>query len=277
MLDKLKVVLRACGIVAIVAALVLLWLFFAHPETEVETMKAMYLQTQDDADVTILMNRGYTVMIDTGEEQDFSHIDEVLKAQQISQIDCLILTHFDKDHIGSALKLAQTYPIKRVIEPYFTKENTRKDALDTYLEQANIERVVLSRKRDFTYGDLRVRIYPPNEFEYKKDNNYSLAVEIKHKDVDLFFAGDAMKKRTEELLEYPLNQADCYHMSDHGRDYEGSEALLDKLNPSNLIVTSDHLGTNIQKVIQEANIPVFYTLHQDQIFLSDGTEFLHQN
>ena len=52
------------------------------------------------ADCAILLSQDTCVMIDTGEEQDAEHILTLLEQEQVEKIDCLILTHPDKDHIG---------------------------------------------------------------------------------------------------------------------------------------------------------------------------------
>ena len=38
----------------------------------------------------------------------------------------------------------------------------------------------MPRDRLFTYGDLDIRVFPPEKFHYNKSNDYSLAVLVKN-------------------------------------------------------------------------------------------------
>ena len=59
-----------------------------------------------------------------------------------------------------------------------------------------------AHSRDLRFGDLSLCIWPPEEAYYEKDNDYSLAVLVRHGGVKMFFAGDAQKRRMKELLTY---------------------------------------------------------------------------
>lgn len=269
--DSKKILfLRIVGIGMLILALFAALLYVSRPSNNVEPMEVIFVETTDDADCTILINRDKNILIDTGEEVDFIHIKEILDSYQIKKIDCLILTHPDKDHIGSAYKLAENYQIDLVIKPYYAKENERYDTLNQYLDEQRIHQLVLSRNRQFIFGDIRILVYPPNDFEYNNDNNYSLAVKVEHQDITMFFTGDAEKKRTEELLSLSLPTVDLFKASYHGRDYEGAEALLDALNPDKVVVTAKKAGNDVNKRLIEMNCDVYTTLESDAYFVSDG-------
>lgn len=65
------------------------------------SMTVLYLDV-GKADCTILTDGAHTVLIDCAEADDGETLLSVLKENRISQIDLLIVTHFDKDHIGGA-------------------------------------------------------------------------------------------------------------------------------------------------------------------------------
>lgn len=52
------------------------------------------------ADSTLITINGKVMLIDDGNTEDGALIADFLKAQNITQIDYLILTHLDEDHIG---------------------------------------------------------------------------------------------------------------------------------------------------------------------------------
>lgn len=262
------------GLVLLTAGLVfVLWQVMA-PNTPKEDAYFYFLQTAEDADCTLLLSGGYSILIDTGEAQDYEAICALLQEQNLERIDCLILTHPDKDHIGSAQALAEVYPIGLVVEPYYARKKDRLQALHDTLDAQGIPRLTLSRLRHFTYGDLGLTVYPPEKTNYKKDNNYSLAIEVTHGAVSLFFAGDAYTARTKELLELPLHSVDLYHASYHGRDYENGTELLEALSPRYVVVTSDQAGKDTQQSCDALGCQVFYTRSGTVWMRSDGKEIL---
>ena len=259
---------RWIGLVLLIGALYWLICYLSSAGSAVEPMDIIFIKTKDDADCTLLINRDKTVMIDTGEETDYDAIIEVLEQYHVDKIDCMILTHPDKDHIGSALSLLKNYTVELVVEPYYNLANDRFETINDWIEAERIDCLIPTRERKIVLGDMRLTIYPPEEFSYDNDNNYSLALKISHGENDLFFAGDAVRKRTEELLKLPLENVDLYKMSYHGREYEGSQALLEKLNPEYVVVTARKAESEIENMLIGLN--VYYTVGTGACFSSDG-------
>ncbi|MDO4555742.1 MAG: MBL fold metallo-hydrolase, partial [Lachnospiraceae bacterium] len=52
------------------------------------------------ADAIMIQTEDKVMMIDTGEEDDKDKLAIFLKQENISKVDYLIITHFDKDHVG---------------------------------------------------------------------------------------------------------------------------------------------------------------------------------
>lgn len=258
-------ILLALGLLAALQRIML-------PAVPRESADFFFLQTAEDADCTLLLSGGKSILIDAGEAQDLDAIRALLVSQKLERIDLLILTHPDRDHIGSARALIEEYPVGLVVEPYYAKEKESYDALNDALDSRRIQRLIPARTRNFTYGDLRLTVYPPEKNSYGNDNNYSLAVAVKHGKTGLFFAGDAYTARTEELLRLPLHAVDVYHASYHGRDYENGIKLLEMLTPQYVIVTSDSAGKETAKYLDALSYRVFYTAGGTVHMRSDGNE-----
>ena len=76
-------------------------------KTEEKTAPALNIECLDvgKADAFVLYTASSCVMIDCGEKNDGKDIVDFLDVKGINRIDYLILSHFDKDHIGGAKKL----------------------------------------------------------------------------------------------------------------------------------------------------------------------------
>ena len=57
------------------------------------------------ADAIVLESGGRAMVIDTGEEDDGQELVDFLKNRNISLVDVLIITHYDKDHVLSLIHI----------------------------------------------------------------------------------------------------------------------------------------------------------------------------
>ncbi len=269
--DRLIALYRILGLLTIMAALVSA-VVLLDSRSASEDATFIFVGTAGDSDCSILYSAGSCVLIDTGEAQDAEHIAEVLDAQNIKRIDCMILTHPDQDHVGGASYLLDQFPVKQLVVPYYSGE---KDIYTSLLEKANRMNIpvqFLYRSRLYTYGDLSLRLFAPEKFHYEKSNNYSLAVYVQHGQSTLFWAGDAQKERIEELLRLDLEPVQLYHVACHGRDTALSGQLIEMLKPEYAIVTANSPERETQALLAQYGTTVATTVGQDWTLISNGQD-----
>lgn len=235
-----------------------------------ESARILFAGTKDDADCTIVLSQDVCMMIDTGEEQDAEHILALLQQEGVEEIDCLILTHPDKDHIGGAPALLESLPVQKIIAPAYDQPKESYELLIEQAEALDTTIVTPGRREELQYGELSLIIWPPEETHYDKDNNYSLAVLISHKEVQMFFAGDAQKKRMKEILQYNLPQVDLYKVSYHGRNLTSGIKLIDRIRPQYAIVTASAPEKETKQALIAVDAQIFCTRDRDVVFISDG-------
>ena len=71
------------------------------------------------ADALVLQQGGHTVLIDTGEKDDGDKIVRFLKNQGIHAVDLLVITHFDKDHVGGAVNVLKHLDVNSILMPEY--------------------------------------------------------------------------------------------------------------------------------------------------------------
>ena len=262
--------LRILGVLALAAALVALLLWIGA-DAPVQPAEVFFLGTQDDADCAVLRSRDACVIIDTGEAQDAERLLALLAEKGVRSIDCLILTHPDKDHIGGTAALLEHFSPRLILVPYYVEENERYQLLREQMTAQNAQVLTLSRNREFKFGDLKVRVFPPEDYFYNTDNNYSLITQVDHGGVRMLFMGDAQKDRLAELEDYDWGRVDLYKVPHHGRDSKPGAAWIARLAPVNAVVTAAAPEPGIQEALEQAGTQVFYTVPQkDLVFTSDG-------
>lgn len=232
----------------------------------------IFPKLENDADCIIITQGDHTIMIDTGEKSDAPEILQTLAAYNITKLNYLILTHPDADHIGGAVDILKEIPVNRVLLPYIKEESETLNTLMNYFNEVGITPVNPTHTLKLSIGTMRILIYPPLEKIYKDTNNNSLAVLVNHEEVTMLFTGDALRKRTEELLLTNWPPIDLLKIPYHGRANSASEIFLTTINPTYAVVTAKQADEIIVDTAKSQDINLLYTGNEALTFESTGTK-----
>lgn len=193
------------------------------------------------ADAFLFWNEAGAVLLDTGESGFGKTILEKLSALGIERLDYLIITHFDKDHVGGAKKVLSDIPVGAVLQSNSPKEGA--EAYEKYLaalETCSIDPVTVRQRMEFTLGDVTFTVDPPARETYSEDasNNSSLIVSVTHGADRMLFCGDAEDLRLGEFLETKPGKYDLVKLPHHGRWQSTLEQLLTQTQPAWAVITS---------------------------------------
>lgn len=189
------------------------------------------------ADAIVLTDGAHTMVIDAGEEEDGEELVAFLEKQGISAVDVLVITHYDRDHVGGADTLVESVEIGRVLVPDY--DGASAECLDfvVAMDQRGITSERLREPVDFNLGDAEVHVEPPPSYEMvdgtgEIDNNLSLVTTVVHGENRLLFAGDIEKQRIRQWL----SQGNAVHcdflkVPHHGVYNTALEALFDAVQP----------------------------------------------
>ena len=197
------------------------------------------------ADAIYINTEQGNMLIDAGCSQDASKVREYLDRYHIKEIDTVIGTHDDWDHIGGMKTVVENYNVKNIYLPKYD-EKDKSDTLST------LNRSIKSKDTDVSFvsggikliksKDLNVKILPPVDFE--EDNDSSLIVKLRYKDCSFLFMGDASSKTEEKLLENNVNvSADVLKVSHHGSRSATSKSFLKAVNPTAAVLSVGEMNT----------------------------------
>jgi len=163
----------------------------------------------------VLIRDGYTsVMIDTGGNVGFDLAQEVdipfLRKHRIYEIDYLIASHGDFDHIGAAPSLRENFKVRHYLD-------TREDF-------------------PFTIGDLTFTNY--NIYNLSSENEQSLVISLDFMGKKWLFTGDApISIENRILLDHPEIDCDILKVGHHGSKTSNSYAWIKTLTPDVAIIS----------------------------------------
>lgn len=194
------------------------------------------------ADAIVCMCGEKTMVIDCGEEEDGQEVLDYLEGRGISRVDVLLITHYDKDHIGGADTVVEGIPVSRVLLPDYTGTGTEYGDFMEALEKAGIRPERIREDQVLSLGGADVLVEPPASYalpdgnaEY--DNNFSLVTTFRYGDRRLVFAGDMEKKRIREWLESRERETcDVLKVPHHGVYNTALEDLFKTLRPAYALI-----------------------------------------
>ena len=258
------------ALLAILAAaallLVVLWLW----RCGIQKASVTVFGTLADADAILLKEGEHAVLIDTGEEAEASKLIDQLSKEGVQKIDALILTHPDKDHIGGARAVVQSFPVAQVFVSPYEKGSALQEGLEKTLSDLGIPVRVPREAQIVSCGSLEMTLYPPLD-TYEESNDSSLLVYAKHGEVSMLFAGDAEKKRLKEALAIPFGPVDLYKVAHHGRGGKNAAEFAQKLCPRYAVVTAQNVEESLARVFSGMGTEVYVTVPEHTVrFESDG-------
>lgn len=239
------------------------------------SFKMTFLDT-GKSDCIIMEAGDFVVVNDTADEDDAAAICAFLDERQAERIDYLILSHFDKDHIGSAALLLTEYEVGCVLMPQQEKDSEPYLMLTEALAQTKTEEKRLLEDCSFTLAGVAFTVDAPDEDFYEDDNNYSLITTVTFGGTRFLLMGDALKKRTGEFLYSNAGEEhyDLIKMPHHGDYNKKLPDLLAIARPDYVVLTAGKERERVEdktvELLEKAGCQVFYTDEGNVTVLSDG-------
>ena len=217
-----------------------------------------------------------TMLIDAGYDDTADTVLSYLKKQKIESLDYLVITHFDKDHVGGADRIAAAVEVKTVLQPDYESDSAQTVEYLAELQRQGLEPERVRETKKLTFGETECTVYPPRRQEYKEeDNDFSLVVSLRCGNESFLFAGDAEKERLSELLEE--EELDLSHqvlkVPHHGRKEKNSEEFFRAVSPEAAVITcSEEEGADekVLKILEEMGTEIFLTSEGTVTCRTDG-------
>lgn len=220
------------------------------------------------ADALLVQTEAYVMLVDTGEEEDGPYLLEELSARGIEKVDMLLITHFDKDHVGGAAYLMEHLEVKAVRMPDYQGERPEYLAfLEALLGHPDVER--LSEIYQYTVGDLAYTIYPaedPQEIQdsdKEYDNDMSLVTSLSYQGKRFLLTGDIEKERITQMLASEVDwRHDWIKMPHHGRYQKALKELLEAVQPQIAVICcskKEYAEDKTLKLLEENKIEMWDT------------------
>lgn len=223
---------------------------------------------------------GVRILIDCGTNKGGKALVERFAKEGVDAIDTLIITHYDKDHVGGADKILESVAVRQVIMPVYDKESKQHtqfmEALDAIPEIARYPMEIQSDMTMQSPDGVELSITAAHRSSYGADeeNDFSLAVRLTYGETKFLFAGDAETPRQLELLEEGDVACDVLKVPYHGRLVSASERFLTQACPQIAYITDgeeDPASRELIAILERLGAQVFTSREDgDVTVVSDG-------
>lgn len=246
------------------------------PEQETSELKVTFFDV-GKGDAILLETENQTMLIDTGYDDTAGTILTYLSDQGIKSLDYLVITHFDKDHVGGADKVLEAVEVREVLQPDYESDSKQTKQYQETLEEQGIQPVHVTETTSLEFEGTDCVIYPPRQQEYEeKDNDFSLVISLTFGEERFLFAGDAERERLSELL--AENGLDLEHqvlkVPHHGKEEKNSDKFLLAVSPEAAVITcseEEEPEQEILELLDRLGTEVYLTSEGTVTCVTDGS------
>lgn len=231
-------------------------------------------------DATLIKCGDSAMLIDAGENDKGTLVQNYLRKQGVKSLDYLILTHADSDHCGGADVIITKYDIDTIIYPNYEKDTaTWRDVLKA-MEDKKYEVTKPVVGDSYKLGDAQFTIIAPNQISYEESNNYSVGILLEHGDKKFLFTGDAEADAEEEIVANKIDiWADVLKVGHHGSKTSSTKDFIEEVEPEYAVIScaeENEYGyphAETLNTLRKERVKVFRTDEQGSIVAtSDGEE-----
>ena len=199
-----------------------------------------------------------------------------LKDLGITDIEGLIISHFDLDHSGGAVDLIENLNIKKVYVNSFNRESYTVRNIFNAMDRNNIKPILATNNETiYSENNLIVRTYIADVKD--NDNENSIITLLSYKDFDTLFTGDAGVLAFEKLKNILPQNIEILKIGHHGgRNVVSQEMLNHFKNTISVISTGPNTFGHPNKMTLELlkNTKIYRTDKHNSIKIStDGEKY----
>jgi len=189
------------------------------------------------ADSTLIICDGETMLIDGGNAGDSDLIYTFLKNKGISHLDYVVCTHAHEDHVGGLSGALHAATASQVYSPVTEYDSKAFRNFVKTVDEQGLSITLPVAGTVFSLGSAEISILGPIK-EYSETNNTSIVIKATHGDMSFLFTGDMERVAEMDLIESGIDlNADVLKVGHHGSSTSSSYAFIYEVMPKYGIIS----------------------------------------
>lgn len=258
--------------------------YIAFRERRVGEMMVAFLNIGQGDSIFIESPSGNQVLIDGG--PDRSVLREISKVMPFydRNIDLVIATHPDADHIGGLVDVLGRYKVGLFMEPGTEADTGLYKELETRLEKLSVNQKIKKIEArqgmvvDLGSGALLEILFPVLDPSGMETNTSSIVARLVYGESEFLLTGDSPLNIEEYLVDSGVDlDSDVLKAGHHGSKTSTSDTFVKKVDPEYAIISAGkdnrygHPHKEVLDILEKNNAKVLNTAdHGRIIFKTDG-------
>lgn len=202
------------------------------------------------------------------------------------EIDFVVETHPDIDHIGGMPMVLERYRVNYFLEPGIDSKNSIDNEIHKILKEKNIPDILARRGMDIDLGGGVIFhiLYPDKDVSgLKNTNEASIVGQIKYGSTTIMLTGDSPKKIENYLIKIDGDnlKSDVLKAGHHGSRTSSGENFVKMVSPEYVVISAGkknrygHPNIEVLKIFEKLDIKILQTSMLGTVeFISDGLSFI---
>lgn len=186
-------------------------------------------------DCTVFETASGNIIFDAGTNESEDELRAYLNNNNLKSFKYAIFTHPHADHIGGADMVINEFDVENVIIPDVETGTKTFEYFMDAIEKKSVNTILAESGKNYSVGNLNIKILAPNSKSYTEDNNYSIVAKAQFGNKTFMLTGDAEEQSEEEIIEkYGISNLKCdfLKVGHHGAANASSEAFINAVRPS---------------------------------------------
>lgn len=225
----------------------------------------------------LVQSEGQTLLYDGGPRTASSFLVSYLQDQQITEINYLVSSHYDEDHVSGLIGCLNAFQVDQVIGADYVHDSSLYTSfMEAVATQGlNVEHPAVGKEYNFGSGEFT--ILSPKEIS-KESNGNSVAIKLTNGENSFVFTGDADHNSEADMVSSGIDlNCDVLSVGHHGSATATSWDFLQATVPEYAVISCGagnkygHPDADTMEKLSDMDIQVFRTDEQGTIIAtSDG-------
>lgn len=259
------------------------WVGLGHfSQTAKDAPFSLHVLDVGKADAMVVSCQNKTIVIDGGTTDGGDTLTTYLQQMDVSQIDLVINTHPDNDHLQGLKQVGEHFTVNQMIVPDLPQDllpstDEYLSTMEVYQEKDVPIKQAVSNETVWL-DELKIEFLAPLQF-YDTMNNNSVVVKLTYGDTSFLMMGDAEKEEEQDLINSGANlQADVIKIGHHGSKTSTTQEFLNAVQPDMAVISvgpdkNELPKSEVLQRLEKSNVKTYRTDSSGTvIFMSDGAD-----
>ncbi|MFE1242971.1 stalk domain-containing protein [Fictibacillus sp. NPDC058756] len=201
-------------------------------------MKVHYIDVGQGDSIYIKGPEGEDIIIDAGGKGKGDEVVSYLQSQKVDDIEIMISTHPDADHIGGLDEVLAAYKVESVYAPQVSHTT---QAYEDFLLAVKNEGLTIKAAKTGVLLNVKgvsAKFIAPYRDYGTNINDWSAVLHVTYNQKSFLFTGDAeLASEKDMIASKQLLKADVLKVSHHGADNGSSEEFLKLVQPKYSVIS----------------------------------------